>query len=99
PLGVERNAPERDGHAIALHRVCVPHGSSSPSSVTVTPPGDDVDMETRQLVLIDNDNSPRDEWKLDERTRQMGLDGVAEARRVLQAALAKAQDGSHSSAA
>ncbi|MBK5224468.1 MAG: hypothetical protein JJE52_16655 [Acidimicrobiia bacterium] len=56
-------------------------------------------METRQLVLIDNDNSPRDEWKLDERTRQMGLDGVAEARRVLQAALAKGQGGSHSSAA
>lgn len=47
-------------------------------------------MDTRQLVLIDSssgDDSGTD-WKLDEHTRQVGLEGVAAARRALRDALA-----------
>ena len=56
-------------------------------------------METRQLALIDNDGDERIEWRLDERTRQVGLKGVAEARKALQAALARGHGGSEPSAA
>lgn len=56
-------------------------------------------METRQLVLIDKDEDERTEWRLDERTREIGLKGVAEARAALRAALARDHGGSQSSAA
>ena len=56
-------------------------------------------METRQLVLIDSDGADRRGWKLDERTRQVGLNGVAEARRALREALARANEDTESSAA
>jgi hypothetical protein len=38
----------------------------------------------RQLVLIENNES---DWRLDERTRQMGREGVAAARVALREAL------------
>lgn len=56
-------------------------------------------METRQLILIDNNQSERNDWRLDEHTRQLGLKGVAEARRALQEALARPHRPSESSAA
>ena len=37
---------------------------------------------TKQLVLLD----PKPNWKLDERTREIGLKGVAQAREVLRRA-------------
>lgn len=49
-------------------------------SETVTPPAETVGME-RQLTLID----PQRTWRLDERTRQIGRRGVAEARAALAA--------------
>ena len=66
---------------------------------SVTPPGEDVHMETRQLVLIDDDRSDRNDWKLDERTRQVGLDGIAAARRALREALARGNEDTQSTAA
>ncbi len=45
----------------------------------VTPPPHNGDMQ-RQLVLIDK--APRS-WQLDERTREVGRKGLAEARRAL----------------
>lgn len=56
-------------------------------------------METRQLVLIDDDRGDREGWKLDERTRQVGLDGVAAARRALREALARGNEDTQSTAA
>jgi hypothetical protein len=42
---------------------------------------------TRQLLLVD----PRDtDWRLDERTRDLGRQGIAEARRQLREAVARA---------
>ena len=46
-------------------------------------------METRQLVLIDSNGSDRAQWRLDERTREVGREGIAAARRALQDALAR----------
>ena len=45
----------------------------------VTPPGDDGDM-TRQLVLIDAKDV---DWRLDERTKELGRRGILEARKAL----------------
>lgn len=56
-------------------------------------------MNTRQLVLIDENESSPDTWRLDEHTRQVGLDGVAEARRALRQALARNQRGEEPTAA
>jgi hypothetical protein len=50
---------------------------------------------TRQLVLIDDRNSVSGhgladiDWRLDERTREAGRKGVAEARKALAEALAR----------
>lgn len=55
-------------------------------------------METRQLVLID-DSDERREWKLDERTRQIGRQGIAEARRALREALSRPNEDTQSTAA
>jgi len=43
-------------------------------------------MEKTQLVLIEA--AERRDWRLDERTRRLGLEGVAAARRAVQAARA-----------
>jgi hypothetical protein len=52
----------------------------------VTPGRHDTGM-TRQLLLVD----PRDtDWRLDERTRELGRQGIAEARRQLQEAVQRA---------
>jgi hypothetical protein len=40
-----------------------------------------------QLVLLDDRDA---DWRLDERTRQLGREGVADARRVLAEALRRA---------
>lgn len=56
-------------------------------------------METRQLVLIDDSRDDREAWKLDEHTRQVGLDGVAAARQALRAALARDNEDTQSTAA
>ncbi|MGY6499418.1 MAG: hypothetical protein ACXIVQ_00765 [Acidimicrobiales bacterium] len=56
-------------------------------------------MNTRQLVLIDENESSPSNWRLDEHTRQVGLDGVAEARRALREALARHQRGDEATAA
>ncbi|QGG94776.1 hypothetical protein [Actinomarinicola tropica] len=45
-------------------------------------------METRQLVLIDSNGSEPDQWRLDDRTRQVGREGIAAARQALRDALA-----------
>ena len=45
-------------------------------------------MDTRQLVLI-TDDEPSREWRLDDHTRQVGLQGIASAREALRAATAR----------
>jgi hypothetical protein len=45
-------------------------------------------MDTRQLALI-TDDEPSHAWRLDEHTRQVGLEGVAAARQALREALAR----------
>lgn len=54
-------------------------------------------METRQLVLIDSNGSEPDQWRLDDRTRQIGRDGIAAARQALRDAVARhdGHDGRH----
>jgi hypothetical protein len=52
-------------------------------------------MDTRQLVLITDDEPSRD-WRLDDHTRQVGLQGIASAREALRAANARRRDaGDH----
>jgi hypothetical protein len=52
----------------------------------VTPPEDDGTM-TRQLVLIEAMDV---DWRLDEHTKDVGLQGIAEARRALAEAAKRA---------
>jgi hypothetical protein len=54
--------------------------------VSVTPQEEDEDM-SRQLSLIESPPA----WRLDERTRETGRRGVAEARAALRSALAEAK--------
>ena len=49
----------------------------------------------RQLELIDPDP---DRWKLDERTREIGRRGIAEARKAMQAAARRAAEQRQSAA-
>ncbi len=53
-------------------------------SVSVIPHPHDVSM-TNQLLLV----TPNRSWRLDPRTKQRGLDGVAAARAVLQESLVR----------
>lgn len=57
-------------------------GRSGYDGVMVTPSRDDGDM-TRQLVLIDATDV---DWRLDDHTRELGRQGIAEAREALAAA-------------
>jgi len=41
----------------------------------------------RQLVLMDDTEGTESDWRLDERTRQLGREGVAAARTALRQAL------------
>src|SRR4051794_38559782 len=70
-----------------------------PEGLTVTPPGETVGME-RQLVLIETADH---DWRLDERTKEIGMRGVELARRQLRearrAALEDAARHAHPSAA
>ena len=56
-------------------------------------------MDTRQLVLINNDEPTSSDWRLDDHTRKIGLDGIAEARRALRSALSRSHDHETSTAA
>lgn len=68
------------GWAIRADPVC--------DGFTVTPPGEDGCMETRQLALITDDPSASRDWRLDDHTREVGRRGVAAARQALRAATA-----------
>jgi hypothetical protein len=59
--------------------------------LSVTPRGEDIDMETRQLALITDADSSTN-WRLDEHTRQVGRQGIAAAREALRAAIARDQE-------
>jgi len=55
-------------------------------------------MSTRQLSLVDpTDGEPTRSrgWKLDEHTRRIGLQGVAEGRRILREAAAREEQARH----
>jgi len=59
--------------------------SVSGAGVAVTPACDHGAMP-QQLVLIDPDGDRQrtnDDWRLDDETREVGLRGIAEARRIL----------------
>ena len=58
-------------------------------------------MNTRQLALITDDESSASsrDWRLDEHTRQVGLQGIAAARQALQAARAIHRDEREATAA
>ncbi len=57
-------------------------------------------METSQLILIDDQGDDRPGgWRIDERTREVGRKGGAEARRALAEALAHRHDDRHPTAA
>lgn len=49
-------------------------------------------MNTRQLALIDDEAATAREWRLDDHTRQVGLNGIAAARQALREARAHLHD-------
>lgn len=56
-------------------------------------------METSQLILIDDEGARPGAWRLDEKTRAVGRQGVAKAREALAEASRRQHDDQHPTAA